>query len=170
MRRQSSVPVTSRDRTTFNLCRQQMSTTGTMAIRNLSNERPSCAVSNQADPVVKPQSSNVIDLKAALEAVSAVATATAVVTRIPLQNSLATNSANVAANSSKNENSSVTENQENEEILVRNEIDNEEYLRQLHRYGVLLRIMGDKLDAEYGGLCYEMEEADHKVITQKPIR
>lgn len=147
-----------------------MSTTGTMAIRNLSNERPSCAVSNQADPVVKPQSSNVIDLKAALEAVSAVATATAVVSRIPLQNSLATNSANVAADSSKNENSSVTENQENEEILVRNEIDNEEYLRQLHRYGVLLRIMGDKLDAEYGGLCYEMEEADHKVITQKPIR
>ena len=148
-----------------------MSTTETMTIRNLSNNaRPSCAVSNQADPDVKPQSSNVIDLKAALEAVSAVATATAVVTRIPLQNSLATNSANVAANSSNNENSFATENQENEEIVVGNEIENEEYLRQLHRYGVLLRIMGDKLDAEYGGLCYEMEEAEHKVITQKPMR
>ena len=152
-----------------------MSTEEIMALHNISNERPSCsAVSNQADPIVKAQSPNVIDLKAALEAVSAVATATAVVTRIPLQNSLATNTGintNNATDVRSNDNSFVVaENQENEEIIIGNEIENEEYLRQLHRYGVLLRIMGDKLDAEYGGRCYEMEQSDHKVITQKPIR
>ena len=79
-----------------------------MALRNVSNERPSCStVSNQADPVVKAQSPNVIDLKAALEAVSAVATATAVVTRIPLQNSLATNTVISTNNVSNNDNSFV---------------------------------------------------------------
>ena len=65
---------------------------------------------------------------------------------------------------------SLTENQENKEIIIGSEIENEEYLRQLHRYGVLLRIMGDKLDAEYGGRCYDLEQTDHKVITQKPMR
>ncbi len=92
-----------------------------------------------------------VDLQRALQAVSAIATAPAV-TRIPLHNSLATDAENAVAEENK---LSAVVLQENERSLV--SVDNARYLEQVRRYGVLLRLMGDQLESDYGNGFYCMQ-------------
>ena len=143
LRRQSSLPITTRD----HINQMQHPETVSMAIHKPRNERPTSSLSNQTDPIVKPllPDNNMIDLNAALQAVSAVATGP-VVTRIPLQNSLVTNSQNIAQSTDNPSHGNAASNHDSE---TTGDLENEEYLYRIQMYGVLLRMMGDQLDADY---------------------